>query len=85
MKNKCKDCNKSLEDCTCIEDTINIKKEKEKITLKDCTLVLLASLPNGDVHHVKIDNVWLENAINNYGKFEIYENKIDSLIINKKL
>ncbi len=26
-KQECKDCNKSLEDCTCIEDTIDIKEE----------------------------------------------------------
>jgi len=24
---ECKDCNKSLEDCTCIEDTIDVKQE----------------------------------------------------------
>lgn len=27
MKQECKDCNKSLEDCTCIEDTIDMKQE----------------------------------------------------------
>jgi hypothetical protein len=27
MKQECKDCNKSLDDCTCIEDTIDMKKE----------------------------------------------------------
>jgi hypothetical protein len=26
-KQECKDCNKSLEDCTCIEDTVDMKKE----------------------------------------------------------
>ena len=26
MKQECKDCNKSLEDCTCIEDTIDMKQ-----------------------------------------------------------
>ena len=26
-KQECKDCNKSLEDCTCIEDTIDMKQE----------------------------------------------------------
>ena len=26
-KQECKDCNKSLDDCTCIEDTIDMKKE----------------------------------------------------------
>jgi hypothetical protein len=27
MKQECKDCNKSLDDCTCIEDTIDMKQE----------------------------------------------------------
>lgn len=57
--------------------------ENKKFTLKDCTLILLASLPNGDIHHVKIDNVWLENAINNHGKLELYENKILGIEITK--
>ena len=26
MKQECKDCNKSLEDCTCLEDTIDMKQ-----------------------------------------------------------
>ena len=26
-KQECKDCNKSLDDCTCIEDTIDMKQE----------------------------------------------------------
>ena len=26
MKQECKDCNKSLEDCTCIEDTVDMKQ-----------------------------------------------------------
>jgi hypothetical protein len=26
MKQECKDCNKSLDDCTCIEDTIDMKQ-----------------------------------------------------------
>jgi hypothetical protein len=28
MKQECKDCNKSLEDCTCIEDTIELPKQE---------------------------------------------------------
>jgi hypothetical protein len=28
MKQECKDCNKSLEDCTCIQDTINFPKQR---------------------------------------------------------
>ncbi len=59
------------------------RKEKESFTLKDCTLVLLASLPNGDVHHVKIDDIWLQNAVNNSGKLELYENKIKGIEIIK--
>jgi hypothetical protein len=27
MKQECKDCNKSLEDCTCIEDTIELPNQ----------------------------------------------------------
>jgi hypothetical protein len=30
MKQECKDCNKSLEDCTCIEDTIDFPKQALK-------------------------------------------------------
>ncbi len=55
----------------------------KKFTLKDCTLVLLASLPNGDVHHVKINNIWLENAINNEGKLQLYKDKIKGIEILK--
>ena len=29
MQQKCKDCNKSLDDCTCIEDTIELKDAAE--------------------------------------------------------
>ena len=29
MKNICKDCNESLDDCTCIEDTIELKEAAE--------------------------------------------------------
>ena len=29
MKQECKDCNKSLNDCTCIEDTIELKEAAE--------------------------------------------------------
>lgn len=28
MKQECKDCNKSLDDCTCIEDTIDFPKQE---------------------------------------------------------
>jgi hypothetical protein len=34
MKNICKDCNKLLEGCTCIEDTIDMKQE----TLEEAAL-----------------------------------------------
>jgi hypothetical protein len=30
MKQECKDCNKSLDDCTCIEDTIELKDAAER-------------------------------------------------------
>jgi hypothetical protein len=32
---KCKDCNKSLEDCTCIEDTIDIKPKYPIIIIRN--------------------------------------------------
>jgi hypothetical protein len=31
MKQECKDCNKSLEECTCIEDTIEFPKQEIKL------------------------------------------------------
>jgi len=35
-KQECKDCNKSLEDCTCIEDTVDMKQET---TLEEASLL----------------------------------------------
>jgi hypothetical protein len=33
MKQECKDCNKSLEECTCLEDTIELpKNDTSKVT-----------------------------------------------------
>jgi hypothetical protein len=30
-KLQCKDCNKNLTDCTCIEDTVDMKQQIEKL------------------------------------------------------
>jgi hypothetical protein len=43
-KQECKDCNNSLEDCTCIEDTIDMKQENSNVNALDFEIKALKSL-----------------------------------------
>jgi hypothetical protein len=46
MKQECKDCNKSLDDCTCIEDTIDMKQTAVEFLLENIVITPSKNLVN---------------------------------------
>lgn len=46
MRQECKDCNKSLDDCTCIEDTIDMKQTAVEFLLENIVITPSKNLVN---------------------------------------
>lgn len=51
----------------------------EKYTLKDCTFLLLAKLPNGKIHQVLIEQDNLKWMISQINKFKVLETPIEGI------
>lgn len=56
----------------------NSEKEK-KFTQNDCIYLLLAKLPNGNVHQVLVEQKQIKRMINNLWEFKILDKKIESI------
>ena len=65
MKN-CKDCNKSLEECSCIEDTVNVIRSTHTLDITDmqdakCYQIMIIN-EEGEKIAFKQDDKWTINA-----------------------
>jgi len=58
-------------------------KNKEKYTSKDCTFLLLAKLPNGNIHQVLVEQEDLQYFIKYLGDFKLLETPILGIDFNK--
>jgi hypothetical protein len=66
-KQKCKDCNTSLEDCTCIEDTIDMKEE----TLEEFIKSIYPSPSGAKIKGIELGVKWQQK--NSYSEEEVIE------------
>ena len=51
----------------------------EQITHRQCTFVLLAELPNKEIHQVIIKQEAIKDFISNYGEFKLLEKAEDCM------
>jgi len=63
-------------------------KEAEELTTRDCNFILLAELPNGDIHQVLIHQEALQYIIREQKEFKAVETPIttvESIKVKKHL
>lgn len=49
---------------------------EKQITNKDCTFLLLAKLPNGNIHQVLIEQEYIQNMISQKLDFRLLETSV---------
>ena len=59
------------------------KKNKEQFTSKDCTFLLLAKLPNGNIHQVLVEQESFKYFIKYLGDFKLLETPVLGIDFNK--
>ena len=58
-------------------------ENKENFTQKDCTFLLLAKLPNGNIHQVLVDQESFKYFIKYLGEFKLLETPVLGIDFNK--
>ena len=60
-----------------------MQENKENFTQKDCTFLLLAKLPNGNIHQVLLNQDVIINLINELKDFKLLETPVLGIDFNK--
>ncbi len=58
-------------------------ENKENFTQKDCTFLLLAKLPNGNIHQVLVKQEIISNLISGLKDFKLLETPVLGIDFNK--
>ena len=58
-------------------------ENKENFTQKDCTFLLLAKLPNGNIHQVLLEQEYIQYIISQKLDFKLLETPVLGIDFNK--